>query len=492
MISKQEYQLQVDAGYNRIPLIQELLADLDTPLSLYLKLANQPYSYLLESVVGGERFGRYSFIGLPCQRYLKVNKKEVTVFKNGQITEQYQGNPLPFIESFHQRFKSPEIPNLPRFTGGLVGYFGYETIYHFEHFSHRLKNILKNDPIAVPDILLMLSQELAVIDNLSGKIYLIVYADPSELNAYEKARKKLEDLRIQLRQSCAIPLSLGNNITPNAVSEFGEENFKSCVNKIKEYIFAGDCMQVVPSQRMIMPYEDNPLSLYRALRTLNPSPYMFYYHFDDFHIVGSSPEILVRREQDNIIVRPIAGTRLRGKNPLEDLANEQDLLNDEKEIAEHVMLIDLGRNDVGSISQTGEVNVTEKMKIEKYSHVMHIVSNVEGRLKKDTSNMEILAATFPAGTLSGAPKIRAMEIIEEVEPSKRGVYGGAVGVWGFNNDMDLAIAIRTAVIKNKTLYVQSGAGVVADSDPTSEWQETQNKACAIIRAAQMVHEGLDQ
>jgi len=457
MISKQEYQAQAAQGYNRIPLVQELLADLDTPLSLYLKLANRPYTYLLESVVGGERFGRYSFIGLPCSHYLKASGKHVDVYQNGEIVEQHDGNPLPFIEAFHNRFKTPEIPSLPR----------------------------------TPDILLMLSQELAVIDNLSGKIYLIVYADPSQPDGYERARERLEDIRTQLRQSCAIPLSLDSKHT-EAVSEFGEEPFKACVDKIKDYIFAGDCMQVVPSQRMSMEFTDSPLALYRALRTLNPSPYLFYYDFGDFHIVGSSPEILVRRERDDVIVRPIAGTRLRGKTPAEDLANEQDLLSDAKEIAEHVMLIDLGRNDVGRISKTGEVKVTDKMVIEKYSHVMHIVSNVEGRLKEGVTNMDILAATFPAGTLSGAPKVRAMEIIEEVEPSKRGIYGGAVGVWGFNNDMDLAIAIRTAVVKNNTLYVQSGAGIVADSDPTSEWQETQNKARAVVRAAQMVQEGLDK
>ncbi|STZ76424.1 anthranilate synthase component I [Bergeriella denitrificans] len=491
MISKQEYQAQAEQGYNRIPLVQELLADLDTPLSLYLKLANKPYTYLLESVVGGERFGRYSFIGLPCHTLLKASGKHVDVYQNGRLTEQYDGNPLPFIEAFHTRFKTPDIPGLPRFTGGLVGYFGYESIYHFEHFAHRLKNQAKADPLGTPDIFLMLSQELAVIDNLSGKIHLIVYADPRLPDGYEQARERLEDLRTQLRQSCAIPLSLGSPRT-EAASEFGEAPFKACVDKIKDYIFAGDCMQVVPSQRMSMPYTDSPLALYRALRTLNPSPYMFYYDFDDFHIVGSSPEILVRRERDNVIVRPIAGTRLRGQTPAEDAANEQDLLSDAKEIAEHVMLIDLGRNDVGRISETGQVKVTDKMVVEKYSHVMHIVSNVEGRLKNGVSNMDILAATFPAGTLSGAPKVRAMEIIEEIEPSKRGIYGGAVGVWSFNNDMDLAIAIRTAVIKNGTLYVQSGAGVVADSDPQAEWNETQNKARAVVRAAQMVQEGLDK
>ncbi len=491
MISKQEYQAQADAGYNRIPLVQELLADLDTPLSLYLKLANQPFSYLLESVVGGERFGRYSFIGLPCQTYLKASGRHVDVYHNGEIIKQYDGNPLHFIEAFHERYKTPEIPGLPRFTGGLVGYFGYETIYHFEHFAHRLKNTPKEDPLGTPDIFLMLSQELAVIDNLSGKIYLIVYADPSQPQSYQRARDRLEELRIQLRQSSTIPLSLGSE-AHDAVHETGEERYKSHVRRVRDYILAGDCMQVVPSQRLTMPFSDNPLHLYRALRTLNPSPYLFYYHFDDFFVVGSSPEILVRREGEKIVVRPIAGTRLRGATPEQDQAMADDLLSDAKEIAEHVMLIDLGRNDVGRISQTGQVQVTEKMVIEKYSHVMHIVSNVEGILQPNTSNMDILAATFPAGTLSGAPKVRALEIIEELEPAKRGVYGGAVGVWGFNNDMDLAIAIRTAVIRNNTLYVQSGGGIVADSEEEGEWQETQNKARAVLRAAQMVQEGLDK
>ena len=491
MISKQEYQAQADAGYNRIPLVQELLADLDTPLSLYLKLANQPFSYLLESVVGGERFGRYSFIGLPCQTYLKASGRHVDVYHNGEIIEQYDGNPLHFIEAFHERYKTPEIPGLPRFTGGLVGYFGYETIYHFEHFAHRLKNTPKEDPLGTPDIFLMLSQELAVIDNLSGKIYLIVYADPSQPQGYQRARDRLEELRIQLRQSSTIPLSLGSE-AHDAVHETGEERYKSHVRRVRDYILAGDCMQVVPSQRLTMPFSDNPLHLYRALRTLNPSPYLFYYHFDDFFVVGSSPEILVRREGEKIVVRPIAGTRLRGATPEQDQAMADDLLSDAKEIAEHVMLIDLGRNDVGRISQTGQVQVTEKMVIEKYSHVMHIVSNVEGTLQPNTSNMDILAATFPAGTLSGAPKVRALEIIEELEPAKRGVYGGAVGVWGFNNDMDLAIAIRTAVIRNNTLYVQSGGGIVADSEEEAEWQETQNKARAVLRAAQIVQEGLDK
>ena len=491
MISKQDYLNQAAQGYNRIPLVQELLADLDTPLSLYLKLANRPFSYLLESVVGGERFGRYSFIGLPCHTYLKVSGQRTEVYEQHQLTETHEGNPLPFIEAYHARFKTPEIPQLPRFTGGLVGYFGYESIYYFEHLAHRLSGSLKNDPLGTPDILLMLSQELAVIDNLSGKIYLIVYADPTDPLGYEHARSRLEDLREQLRQNVAIPLSLGSaHTTPEHLT--GEARYKDYVRRVRDYILDGDCMQVVPSQRISLPFTDSPLALYRALRTLNPSPYLFYYDFGDFHIVGSSPEILVRRERDKVIVRPIAGTRLRGATPEQDAQHAAELLADPKETAEHTMLIDLGRNDVGRISQTGSVQVTDKMVIEKYSHVMHIVSNVEGRLRDNINNMDILAATFPAGTLSGAPKVRALEIIEELEPEKRNIYGGAVGVWGFNNDMDLAIAIRTAVIKNQTLYVQSGGGIVADSEEEAEWQETQNKARAVLKAAQMVQDGLDK
>ncbi|WP_027009082.1 anthranilate synthase component I [Conchiformibius kuhniae] len=491
MISKQTYLDQAARGYNRIPLVQELLADLDTPLSLYLKLANRPFSYLLESVVGGERFGRYSFIGLPCHTYLKVSGTRTEVYEQHQPVETHEGNPLPFISAYHTRFKTPDIPQLPRFTGGLVGYFGYESIYYFEHLAHRLSGSLKNDPLETPDILLMLSQELAVVDNLSGKIYLIVYADPARADGYETARARLEDLREQLRQSVAIPLSLGGGGAVQPEHLTGEARYKDYVRRVRDYILDGDCMQVVPSQRISLPFAEPPLALYRALRTLNPSPYLFYYHFDDFYVVGSSPEILVRRERDKVIVRPIAGTRPRGATPEQDAQHAAELLADPKETAEHVMLIDLGRNDVGCISQTASVRVTDKMVIEKYSHVMHIVSNVEGRLRDDADNMDILAATFPAGTLSGAPKVRALEIIEELEPEKRNIYGGAVGVWGFNNDMDLAIAIRTGVIKNQTLYVQSGGGIVADSEEEAEWQETQNKARAVLRAAQMVKDGLD-
>ncbi|MBV8679866.1 MAG: anthranilate synthase component I [Aquitalea sp.] len=486
-MTHEEFNRLAAAGYNRIPVTLELFADLDTPLSVYLKLANQPYSYLLESVVGGERFGRYSFIGLPATTRLRVNANKVQVEYGDKVIEQFEGDPLRFIEGFQQRFSAPPVAGLPRFTGGLVGYFGYDTIRYVEK---RLAATSKPDPVGTPDILLMVSEELAVVDNLSGKLYLIVYADPAVPNALAKAESRLGQLRARLREPMDIPLSLPSQTT-GAVSEYGQEAFKQAVEQCKKYIVDGDIMQVVLSQRMQMPYADSPLALYRALRSLNPSPYMFFYHFDDFHVVGSSPEILVRREQETVTVRPIAGTRVRGKSREEDEALAEELLADPKEIAEHVMLMDLGRNDIGRVADIGSVNITDNMVIERYSHVMHIVSSVEGSVKPDVSNIDILKATFPAGTLSGAPKVRAMEIIDEFEPTKRGVYGGAVGYLGFNGDMDLAIAIRTAVVKNKMLYVQSGAGIVADSVPESEWQETQNKARAVVRAAELAQAGLD-
>ncbi|AVY95308.1 MULTISPECIES: anthranilate synthase component I [Microvirgula] len=475
-------------GYNRIPVTLELFADLDTPLSVYLKLANAPYTYLLESVVGGERFGRYSFIGLPSSTRLRVIGTRVQVEHGDRVVESQDGDPLGFIEAFQQRFRTPPQAALPRFTGGLVGYFGYETIKLIE--KKLAARPAKPDPIGAPDILLMQSEELAVVDNLSGKLYLVVYADPAVPNAWQKAQARLAQLRARLREPVPLPLSTPSQRT-EAQSEMGEAAFKQAVEDIKRYIVDGDVMQVVPSQRMIMPFADSPLALYRALRSLNPSPYMFLYHFDDFHVVGSSPEILVRQENRTVTVRPLAGTRPRGATRELDEQLAEELLADPKEIAEHVMLIDLGRNDIGRVTEIGSVRVTDQMVIERYSHVMHIVSSVEGRLREDMSNLDVLKATFPAGTLSGAPKVRAMEIIDEFEPTRRGIYAGAVGYLGFNGDMDLAIAIRTAVIKDQTLYVQAGAGIVADSVPESEWAETRNKARAVLRAAELVQAGLD-
>ncbi|MFC7420236.1 anthranilate synthase component I [Iodobacter arcticus] len=488
MLSIDEFNALKDQGYNRIPLTLELFADLDTPLSVYLKLANQPYTYLLESVVGGERFGRYSFIGLPARTRLKVVGNHTEVICNDEVIETYQGNPLDFIESFQQRYRAPANKMLPRFLGGLVGYFGYETISYIEK---KLASTQKPDEIGAPDIQLLLSEELVVVDNLSGKLFMVVYANAEQNNAYQIAADRIHTLRMALREPAKIPLQGKAPSQSQMTSGFGEEAFKAAVLKAKDYIIDGDIMQVVLSQRMSLPFEESPLSLYRALRSLNPSPYMFFYHFGDFHIVGASPEILVRLENDTVTVRPIAGTRPRGKTRLEDEALAAELLADPKEIAEHIMLMDLGRNDAGRVAQTGSVAVTDKMVIERYSHVMHIVSSVEAKLQAGMSNIDVLKATFPAGTVSGAPKVRAMEIIAELEPVKRGIYSGAVGYLGFNGDMDVAIALRTAVIKNKTLYMQAGAGIVADSVPESEWQETLNKARAVLRAAELVQDGLD-
>ncbi|MBK8570592.1 MAG: anthranilate synthase component I [Nitrosomonadales bacterium] len=486
-ISEQAFDQLAEQGYNRIPLVAETFADLDTPLSLYLKLANKPYSYLLESVQGGERFGRYSFIGLPADTRITVRGKHITLTTATGETTQNADNPLDFIKDYQSRFKVAPLPGLPRFTGGLAGYFGYDTVRYIEP---RLAKTQKQDVLGTPEILLMLTEQLAVVDNLSGKLIFIVYANPELPNAYALARQRLQELSQLLRRPVEIPRA--PQFPPQqAISEFGEEAYKQSVEKAKRYIFDGDIMQVVPSQRMSQPFPASPLSLYRVLRSINPSPYMFYYDMDDHHVVGASPEILVRLEGDNVTVRPIAGTRPRGKTPQQDIQLAQELLADPKELAEHLMLIDLGRNDVGRVAQQGTVKLTEKMVIERYSHVMHIVSNVEGTLKPGLDAIAVLKATFPAGTVSGAPKVRAMEIIDELEPTKRGIYAGAVGYLGFNGDMDLAIAIRTAVIKAGTLYVQSGGGLVADSVPASEWTETQNKARAVLRAAEMVLAGLD-
>jgi anthranilate synthase component 1 len=486
-ISEQAFDQLAEQGYNRIPLVAETFADLDTPLSLYLKLANKPYSYLLESVQGGERFGRYSFIGLPADTRITVRGKHITLTTPTGETAQNADNPLDFIKDYQSRFKVAPLSGLPRFTGGLAGYFGYDTVRYIEP---RLAKTQKQDVLGTPDILLMLTEQLAVVDNLSGKLFFIVHANPELPHAYALARQRLQELAQLLRQPVEIPRA--PQFPPQqAVSEFGEEAYKQAVEKAKRYIFDGDIMQVVPSQRMSQPFPASPLNLYRVLRSINPSPYMFYYDMGDHHVVGASPEILVRLEGDNVTVRPIAGTRPRGKTPQQDAELAQELLTDPKELAEHLMLIDLGRNDVGRVAQQGTVKLTEKMVIERYSHVMHIVSNVEGTLKPGLDAIEVLKATFPAGTVSGASKVRAMEIIDELEPSKRGIYAGAVGYLGFNGDMDLAIAIRTAVIKAGILYIQSGGGLVADSVPASEWTETQNKARAVLRAAEMVLAGLD-
>ena len=482
-----EYAQLASAGYNRIPLVRRVLADIETPLTTYMKLAARDggrYSYLLESVQGGEKWGRYSIIGLPARTVLKVTGYDVVVERDGKIVEQNTvEDPLAFVEEFRNRYKVPEVEGLPRFNGGLVGYFGYDVVRYIEP---KLADSCPPDTLGNPDILLMVSDELVVFDNLAGAVLFLVHADPEQENAFESAQRRLDELVGQLSQPLASvePLGIDGEHTAEETftSHFGEEAFKQGVHRVKDYILAGDVMQVVPSQRLSAPFTVPPLNLYRALRSLNPSPYMYFLDLGDHQVVGSSPEILVHLEDGDMTVRPIAGTRRRGATEEQDLALEQDLLADPKEIAEHLMLIDLGRNDVGRVAQTGTVQVTEKMVVERYSHVMHIVSNVTGKIKPELNAIDALRAAHPAGTLSGAPKIRAMEIIDELEPEKRGVYGGAVGYLAWNGNMDTAIAIRTAVIKDEKVYVQAGAGLVADSDPQSEWDETMNKARALFRA----------
>ena len=480
-------------GYTRVPVLAEARADLYTPLAVYVKLANGPYSYLLESVVGGERFGRYSFIGLACAERIEARGRTVRrLLRDARgadvCLEKLDGaDPFEYARGWLKRHRVAPAPAALRFGGGLVGYFGYETVRHIE--PHALGSE-KPDPLGTPDMLLLVSDELAVVDNVLGKLYLVVYADPQQPDAFRGAHERLERLRGRLVRPLpeSMVLTQFKDLDSNAGAferTFTQPAFLEAVRLSKEYIFAGDCMQVQISQRTSRPFEATPLALYRALRGLNPSPYMFYFDFNDHHVVGASPEILVRLSGDAITLRPIAGTRPRGRTPEEDAAVAEELLADPKERAEHVMLIDLGRNDVGRVAATGSVKVTEKMLIERYSHVMHIVSNVEGRIAPGLDAVDVLKASFPAGTVTGAPKVRAMQIIDELEPVKRGVYSGAVGYLGFNGDMDVAIAIRTAVIKDRRLHVQAAAGIVADSDPQSEWQETQHKARAILKAAEV-------
>ncbi len=491
-MSPEQFELLAAQGYNRIPVMREVLADLETPLSTYLKLADGPHSYLFESVHGGEKWGRYSIIGLPCQRTMKVFDRRVVIEDNGVQVEEHQvDDPLEFVEQFQARYRVPELPGLPRFNGGLVGYFGYDIVRYIES---RLNKPANPDPIGTPDIMLMVSDEIVVFDNLQASLFVIVHADPEEDNAYRCAQQRLDDIVGDLKKPLTPPEPSAHEpiVESDFESGFKQASFEQAVDDLKEFVLAGDVMQVVISQRLTVPFDLPPMQLYRALRCLNPSPYMYFMNMGDFHIVGSSPEILARVEEGIVTVRPIAGTRRRGKNMDDDIAMEKELLADPKEIAEHLMLIDLGRNDVGRIADIGTVDLTDKMVVERYSHVMHIVSNVEGRLLAGKGPIDVLRATFPAGTLSGAPKIRAMEIIHDIEPVKRGVYGGAIGYLSWHGDMDTAIAIRTAVIKDNQLHIQAGAGVVADSIPKLEWKETNNKARAIFSAAALAANGLQQ
>ncbi len=492
-VNKSDLSTYAAKGYNRVPMAREILADLDTPVSTYIKLAARPYSYLLESVQGGEKWGRYSIIGLPCQTILRVVDLEVTIEDDGEVVERAtMDDPLEMVREFCSRYRVPVISGLPRFTGGIVGYFGYDTVRYIEP---HLGLCQKPDPTGTPDILLMVSEEVLVFDNLTGRLHLITHVDPKLDRAFEDGNDRLDQLVEQLRENSllyvddGVPMVYGEK---NFTSGLTQPEFEDAVQRSREYIRNGDIMQVVLSQRLSIELRADPIDVYRALRTLNPSPYMYFLDLDGFRIVGSSPEILVRCEDGKVTVRPIAGTRRRGHTDEEDLAFERELLADPKELAEHLMLVDLGRNDVGRVARIGSVAVTERMLIERYSHVMHIVSNVEGKLRPGLDAVDVLRATFPAGTVSGAPKVRAMEIIDELEPEKRGIYAGAVGYISWTGNMDTAIAIRTAVITGDMLHIQAGAGIVADSIPEREWKETLNKGRAIFKAVEMAARGLDR
>ena len=485
------FDRQAAAGHTRIPVVREVLSDLDTPLSVYLKLADGPYSYLFESVEGGERFGRYSIIGLPATRVFAFRGHTLTVSEHGEAVETREvADPFAEVERLRSAHSVPRIEGLPVFTGGLVGWFGFECI---EFIEPRLRANPNRDELDTPDILLMLSEEVAVFDNLKGRLYLIVHADPAQPQAWARANRRLDALAHRLRHGGA---GYPETLRPEALDEahfesgFTREGFLAAVARAKDYIAAGDAFQVVLSQRMSVPFNARPVDVYRALRAMNPSPYMYFLDVGGTQVVGSSPEILVRLQGGEVTVRPIAGTRPRGATPEHDQALEAELLADPKERAEHLMLIDLGRNDVGHVSQPGSVEVGERFVIERYSHVMHIVSEVTGRLKDGLSYADVLRATFPAGTVSGAPKIRALEIIRELEPVKRNVYAGAIGYISWHGDADTAIAIRTAVIQDGRLHVQAGAGIVFDSDPALEWDETMNKGRALFRAVAQAAKGL--
>jgi len=488
-VTENEFLALGRAGFNRIPLELETLVDLDTPLSIYLKLANRPRSYLLESVIGGERFGRYSIVGLPARECLEVSGGSVSLARDGHLVERLRlDDPLQYVDDYLRSFRAAPLASALRFVGGLAGYFSYDSVRYIES---RLKDSRKPDPLGLPEVRLLLTEELAVVDNLASKLHLIVYADPAQPGAYTAAQRRLQQLRARLRAQAQLPAHAAQPALETPRSNIGESAFYEAVAKSKRYITEGDVMQVQISQRLTQRYAGSPVNLYRALRTINPSPYMFYFDFGDCQLVGASPEILVRREADKVTLRPIAGTRKRGATPEKDAQMERELTSDPKERAEHLMLIDLGRNDVGRIARIGSVKVTETMVVERYSHVMHMVSNVEGEVEPGLSPMQLLRATFPAGTVTGAPKVRSMEIIDELEPERRGVYAGAAGYIGFNGNLDLAIAIRTGVLKDGELHVQAAAGIVADSIPENEWRETQNKARALLAAAEQVHAGLD-
>ncbi|MEX2470478.1 MAG: anthranilate synthase component I [Pseudohongiellaceae bacterium] len=489
-MNEAEFQDLAAAGYNRVPVLREVFADTETPLSVYLKLGRGRYSYFFESVQGGEKWGRYSIIGLPCRTVIRVGDGHVTVETDGEVVEERETtDPFAFITEFKARYSVAPVPGRQRFAGGLVGYFAYDTVRYVET---RIGPARGRDDIGTPDILLMVSEEVVVFDNLRGTISFINNVDPGVDDAFARAQARLDELQDALRAPTPLPAAPVATVVgeQDFHHHFARGDYENAVDRIKDYIVAGDVMQVVLAQRMSVDFRGDPINVYRALRYLNPSPYMVFFDLGDHHVVSASPEILARVEEGRITVRPLAGTRRRGATEAEDQALEAELLADAKEIAEHLMLIDLSRNDAGRVSVTGSVTVPRKMFVERYSHVMHIASIVESEMRPDRTALDVLQATLPVGTLSGAPKVRAMEIIDELEPEKRGIYGGAMGYWAWNGNMDMAIAIRTAVIKDEKLFVQAGAGIVADSQPAAEWEETQSKARAIVRAVQLAENAL--
>ena len=495
MMTFDEYQAFKQQGYSHAPLVKKRLMDAQTPVSVFSKVRDLSGSaYLFESVEGGERWARYSMIGLGSDLILQYTDGQMTVKRNDSITTDSVDDPFDYLRTLMAGYNMPShehIPTLPSFSGGLVGYFGYDMVRVIE------PSVGKSDapnPMTMPDMWLMLSMSVIVFDNLENTLSIIVYADCNSDDGYSTAIRELEKIEEKLAE---MP-ELGAPVmpTPKFTSQTGADKYCADVDVIKDYILAGDVMQVVPAQRLSADYSGDALAVYRALRFLNPSPYLFLVHgytLDDhkrFDIIGASPEILSRVENGKVTVRPLAGTRPRGQTEAEDIALEKELLADTKEIAEHLMLIDLGRNDIGRVCEYGSVKVTEKMFIERYSQVMHIASNVEGNVLADKDALDVFCATFPAGTLSGAPKIRAMQIIDEVEPVRRTVFGGSVGYLGWHGNMDTAIAIRTAVMRRGKIHVQAGAGVVADSVPEAEWDETNKKALALIKAVKMACDGL--
>ncbi len=477
--------IELAKTYNVIPLYKELVADFDTPIGVYSKLNKKP-SFLLESVLGGEKWGRYSFVGIDPKITITFHKNQIRTEENSKTQQFMHDKPFEFLRNFFRKYNAYLDPQLPRFFGGMVGYISYDIVKLYEKIPNLNKKSLN-----VPDIFLMIPEILLVFDNLKQSVRIVynAFVEGDYKEVYERAKKRIESIIGSLKgpkrnrsiNYFLIP-SQKDIFIEKFTSNFPKEGFLQAVEKAKEYVVSGDVVQVVLSQRFETEKNCNSLDIYRALRIINPSPYMFYINTEDLQLIGSSPEILVRLEDEKITVRPIAGTRRRGKTDEEDLALEKELLTDEKEIAEHIMLVDLGRNDVGRVAEIGSVNVTELMAVERYSHVMHIVSNVEGKLKKGLDMFDVFLSCFPAGTVTGAPKVRAMQIIEELEPTQRGPYAGAVGYFGFNNNMDMCIGIRMLTVKGKKVYVQAGAGIVADSIPENEYQETLNKAMAMLKS----------